>query len=176
MSYLDSVDARNEDRTYRAAGETFESPDDASMADQRECIARALMILRRRVERAVILGDSGDTRKWLTLELAGVEREVFGIITLDAHHRMIGKHDLFFGSVDRARVYPREVLKACLRDNAAECIAYHNHPSGIAKPSASDREITFELRELLKQIDVTMPDHIVVAGGDSASFAEEGWL
>ena len=105
------MDARSEDRTPYRATKRIEAPDDASMADQRECIARALMILRRRVERGTILGDSGDTRKWLTLELAGAEREVFGIITLDAHHRMIGKHDLFFGSVDRARVYPREVLK-----------------------------------------------------------------
>ena len=172
------MDARSEDRTpYRATfGETFESPDDASIADQRECIARALMILRRRVERGTILGNSGDSRTWLTLELANAEREVFGIVTLDAHHRMIGKHDLFYGTVDRASVYPREVLKACLEDNAAECIAYHNHPSGIAKPSESDRRMTFELYELLKQIDVTMTDHIVVAGGESASFAEEGWL
>ena len=167
--------ARSEERTpYQAFPEAQAKAD--SLADQDACIARALRILSNRVKRGPVMGNSRDTRNWLTLELADSEREIFGILTLDTQHRLIKRHDLFAGSVDRARVYPREVLKRCLEDNAAECIAFHNHPSGSETPSASDKSLTWELRELLEQIEVTLADHIVVASQGSVSFVEEGWL
>jgi DNA repair protein RadC len=82
-------------------------------------------------------------------QAVGVEREVFACLLLDARHRLIGFEPLFLGSVDRASVHPREVLKQALAHNAAAVILAHNHPSGNPEPSPSDLRLTEELRGLL---------------------------
>lgn len=94
---------------------------------------------------------------------------------LDNQHRLIAFEELFFGTIDSASVYPREVLKAALKVNAAAIILAHNHPSGDATPSQADKQITQRLKEALALVDIRVLDHIVV--GDSAiSFAERGLL
>ncbi|GIA88948.1 DNA repair protein RadC [Vibrio cholerae] len=94
---------------------------------------------------------------------------------LDNQHRLIAFEELFFGTIDSASVYPREVLKAALKVNAAALIFAHNHPSGDATPSQADKQITQRLKEALALVDIRVLDHIVV--GDSAiSFAERGLL
>jgi len=73
-------------------------------------------------------------------------------------------------------VYVGEVCKAALKANAAAMIIAHNHPSGIAEPSAADREITERLRQALALLEIRLLDHVVVGGTDTVSFAERGWL
>ena len=53
---------------------------------------------------------------------------------------------------------------------------YHNHPAGIAEPSQADRALTRRLIDALALVDIRTVDHLVVAGIDSVSFAERGWL
>ena len=65
---------------------------------------------------------------------------------------------------------------AALRRNAAAVILAHNHPSGIAEPSAADRALTERLRQALGTIDVRVLDHLVVGDGAPVSFAERGWI
>jgi len=52
----------------------------------------------------------------------------------------------------------------------------HNHPSGVAEPSAADRLLTERLQQALRLIDVRVLDHFVVGDGAPVSFAERGWL
>ena len=72
-------------------------------------------------------------------------------------------------------MYPREVVKAALKHNAAAVIFAHNHPSGVAEPSHSDEQITKRLKDALALIDVRVLDHLVV-GDEVISFAERGLL
>ena len=67
------------------------------------------------------------------------EREVFAVVLLDMRHRVLNDEELFYGTVDKVNVYPREVVKAALRQNADAIILAHNDPSGVAKPSQSNR-------------------------------------
>ena len=83
---------------------------------------------------------------------------------------------MFYGTIDGAAVYPREVVKRCLHNNAAAVIFAHNHPSGIAEPSQADVSITQRLKIALSTIDVRVLDHIVVGSSDVVSFAERGLL
>ena len=124
----------------------------------------------------VVLSDSSAVLGYLRHMLAGLEREVFACLFLDTGHRLIAFEKLFFGSVDRAHVHPREVLKRTLEHNAAAVIFAHNHPSGIAEPSASDIALTNELDGLLRKLDVRLLDHIVVGRGREVSFAERGLI
>lgn len=123
-----------------------------------------------------LLTDTGAVRRYLQHKLSGSEREVFACLFLDARHRLIGFERLFLGSVDRASVHPREVLKRALAHNAAALILAHNHPSGHPEPSPSDLRLTEELRGLLMQIDVRVIDHVIVGHGATVSMAERGLL
>ncbi len=95
---------------------------------------------------------------------------------LDTRHRLLSFDELFFGSVDRANVYPREILKRALTYNAASIILAHNHPSGVPEPSPSDIRLTQQLTELLAQVEVRVIGHLVVAAGSGVSMAERGLL
>lgn len=123
-----------------------------------------------------LLTDTAAVRFFLKQSLSGSEREVFGCLFLDARHHLLAFERLFFGSVDRASVHPREVLKAALHHNAAAVVLAHNHPSGSAEPSPADIRLTEDLRALLLQIDVRVLDHVVVGHGVTVSLAERGYL
>jgi DNA repair protein RadC len=109
-------------------------------------------------------------------KLAGYAQEVFACLFLDNRNRMIAFEELFHGTVNGAHVYVREVARRCLTRNAAAVIFAHNHPSGIAEPSSSDRDITTELQRALRMIDVRVLDHLIVGTGKTTSMAQLGWL
>jgi len=101
---------------------------------------------------------------------------VFACLYLDTRHRRIAFEELFRGGIDGAEVHPREVVRHCLRHNAAAVIFGHNHPSGVAEPSAADRAITRRLCDALALIEVRVLDHLVIGDGPAQSFAARGWL
>ncbi|MFK3873047.1 RadC family protein [Pseudoalteromonas rhizosphaerae] len=109
-------------------------------------------------------------------KLVGYEHEVFAVALLDSQNRLIEWVELFTGTINSAGVYPREVVKLVLAHNAAAVIFAHNHPSGITKPSESDKRITDKLSAALRLIDVNVLDHIVVGTEGHTSFAERGLL
>jgi DNA repair protein RadC len=115
-------------------------------------------------------------REYLKMLLAGQQRELFVVVALDNRHRVIASEILFAGTIDGARVYPREVVKCALRHNAAAVIFAHDHPSGVLEPSAADELITRQLKEALALIDVRVLDHFIVGDGQCASFSERGLL
>src|SRR5712692_614995 len=122
------------------------------------------------------LTSPGAVRDLLRHKLAGLPHEVFVCIQLDAQHRVIAVEELFRGTLTQTSVYPREVVKAALRANAAAVIFAHNHPSGVAQPSQSDELLTRNLREALSLVEIKVLDHFIVAGTQALSFAERGLL
>ena len=102
--------------------------------------------------------------------------EVFAVLFLDNKHRVIGFEKMFYGTVDGAAVYPREVVRRALEYNAASVIVAHNHPSGVAEPSQADRDVTERLRRALDLVDVRILDHLVIGDGHWESFSRRGWV
>jgi DNA repair protein RadC len=115
-------------------------------------------------------------RDYLRLALGGREHEVFIVLFLDAQHRVLSSEELFRGTLTQTSVYPREIVKAALKANAAAVIFAHNHPSGVAEPSQADELLTRQLKEALSMVDVKVLDHFIVAGRATLSFAERGLL
>ena len=115
--------------------------------------------------------DSGD---YLRARLRHLPYEVFCCLFLDNRHRVLAFEELFRGTVDGASVHPREVVKLALAKNAAAILLAHPHPSGVAEPSQADELITQRLKEALSLIDVRVLDHLIIAGGDVISMAEQG--
>lgn len=122
------------------------------------------------------IASPGDTRNFLLAQMSHLQNEQFCCIWLNAQHQVLAFETLFQGTIDAAAVYPREVVKAALRHNAAAVILAHNHPSGIAEPSQADQMITKRLETALNTIDVRLLDHMVVGQGIVVSFAERGLL
>jgi DNA repair protein RadC len=116
------------------------------------------------------------TRTFLLAQLRDRPYEVFCCLYLDNRHRLISFEELFRGTIDRAGVHPREVLRQTLSHNAAAVIFAHNHPSGVLEPSQADELITRRLKEALELLDVRVLDHFIVGDGRCFSFCEHGLL
>lgn len=108
--------------------------------------------------------------------LMNESREVFGVLFLTSQHGLIHAENMFFGTINSAAVYPREVAKRSLELGAAAVILYHNHPSGLPEPSQADIQITQRIKEALNLIDVRTLDHFVVGKSGCVSFAQRGLL
>tara|TARA_R110000764_G_scaffold20693_2_gene52980 strand:+ start:28278 stop:28766 length:489 start_codon:yes stop_codon:yes gene_type:complete len=140
-----------------------------------EVLEAAAGFIKERFKRSETFTSALDAQNFLNLRLGYQEREVFAVLFLDSQHRLIEYQELFFGTIDAAAVYPREVIKAALDHNAAAVIFSHNHPSGVSQPSQADIAITEKLKKALDLIDVRTLDHIII-GEDTFSFAESGYL
>jgi DNA repair protein RadC len=140
------------------------------------CEQAAVYIARQAVGLRVAVSNPRSVREFLLHQLTWRASEAFSAIFLDNRHRVIAFEVLFQGTVDGANVHPREVVRRTLDHNAAAVIFAHNHPSGIAEPSAADELITGRLRDALALIDVRTLDHIIVSGDATVSFAERGLL
>jgi DNA repair protein RadC len=154
----------------------FGSAHQAHLSVEDQIIERALEILSSRVREGAALTSPGAVRDYLRLALSSREHEVFVCIWVDAQHRAIALEEAFRGTLTQTSVYPREIVKAALRNNAAAVIFAHNHPSGVAQPSQSDELLTRNLKEALALVEVRVLDHFVVAGAQAISFAERGLL
>ena len=132
--------------------------------------------LDEEMKRGDALTSPTATRRFLQARLRDRRQEVFALLLLDNQHRVVHFTELFWGTIDAASVYPREVVQTVLKYNAAAVILCHNHPSGVAEPSRADRSLTDRLCAALGLIDVRVLDHLVVGDGETVSFAERGWL
>jgi len=143
-------------------------------------IAAVLEIARRslaaQLRTRTVFDSPQAVKDYLKLQLAELPHEVFGLLFLDAQHRLLCFEELFRGTLTQTSVYPREVVKRALSVNAAAVILAHNHPSGVAEPSRADEHLTQTLRSALALVDVRVLDHLVVARTEVVSFAERGLL
>ncbi len=139
-----------------------------------EIIERAKELLTKRCMRGNFM-ESPEAIKSLCLTLLSREpAEVFGILLMDNRHRLLEYRSLFRGDIDSASVYTRAIMFAVYETNAASCCLVHCHPSGIATPSRADIDITKRIKTALSYMTCRVLDHIIVAGGDTASLAERG--
>ncbi len=148
------------------------------LSNDESIIESAIKILESRISyssTSTPLTSPQASKDYVKLQLATYEHEVFACLFLDNKHRVITFEKLFRGSINSASVYPREVVKACLKHNAAAVILAHNHPSGVSEPSQADLSITSRLSDALALIDVRILDHLIV-GEDVTSFAERGLI
>lgn len=122
--------------------------------------------LAERLRRDSILESPQAVRDYLKARLRHEQHEVFACLFLDTRHRVLAFEVLFQGSIDGASVYPRQVVKRTLAHNAAALILTHNHPSGDARPSLADRQLTARLKEALALIDVRVLDHFIIGDGE----------
>ena len=146
---------------------------DSSLSEE-NVISWALEILASRANKSEALTSPADTKKYLQVAFADRKQEVFSLLLLDNKHKQVALVELFYGTIDGASVYPREVIRAILDHNASAVVLCHNHPSGDVSPSRADFTITNKIIEAVNSIDVRALDHIIVGYEGTYSFAENG--
>jgi len=99
------------------------------------------------------------------------------VLTLDSANQIRG-YQATRGTIDRAVVYPREVARFALLDNAGAVALCHNHPSGKTQPSAPDLDLTTRVEQALDTIGIKLIDHLIISDKDTQyfSFAEQELL
>lgn len=142
---------------------------------------QAVLELARRsisedLKAGITLGSPQAVKHYLQLLLGNRAYESFAVLFLDVKNRLISTQELFRGTLTHTSVYPREVVMAALKHNAAGLILAHNHPSGTPEPSTADQTLTQTLKQALALVDVRVLDHFIVAGSHVYSFAEHGLL
>ena len=137
-------------------------------------------LARRVLAEEMQLGDALSSpqavRQYLRLAIGVRDVEVFVALFLTAQNRVLAVEELFRGTLTETRVYPREIVRRALQHNAHAVIVAHNHPSGVAEPSAADRALTVSLKQALALVDISLLDHFVVTGSHAESLAERGWM
>jgi DNA repair protein RadC len=127
----------------------------------------AVMEVARRV-----LADSGDispvlSRPELVFDhfqplLTGLNVEKFWVLCLNRKNRLIQEVEITSGTATSSLAHPREVFREAIRHGASAVVCAHNHPSGDPTPSAADVQITRQLREAAKAIDIELLDHVIL--------------
>lgn len=130
--------------------------------------------LAQELKRTNALTSPEQTKQYLQAQLRDRDYEVFACLLLDNQHRVLKFEEVFRGTLDGAAVYPREVVKLALKENAAAVIFAHNHPSGVAEPSQSDIMITERLQKALALVEIRVLDHFIIGDGQTLSLAERG--
>jgi len=131
--------------------------------------------LKQRLAGKKYITSSADVADYLVHLLRSMKREAFVVVYLDASHGIIDTEVLSEGTVTVNTVYPREVVIAALKRNAAAIVIAHNHPSGSLKPSPQDEQLTRTLHIICSFMHIRLLDHLIIGDGEQPfSFADHG--
>jgi DNA repair protein RadC len=144
-------------------------------AHKKLVLTEANRLIGYRLRKGTHISSSEDAKSAMGYRLRDKQCEVFACLFLDSGHRVLAFREMFRGSINRATVHPREVVKEALLQNAAAVILAHTHPSGNTQPSNQDITLTHDLKNILKVVDVRILDHLII-GDDVTSLSDLGLL
>lgn len=119
-----------------------------------------------------VIKSAMDVERLCCAEMSLFDQEVVRVLVLDTRNHLMAAQDVYRGSVHTAQIRIAELLREPIRANASAIIVVHNHPSGDPTPSAADISMTKMLVEAGKLMDIDVLDHMVMAGGKSASMRD----
>ncbi len=112
--------------------------------------------------------------EYLARCFAGMKNEAVYLLCLDAKCMVLSCQKIGEGGVNSVGVPIRKIVDMAIATNATSVVLAHNHPSGLAIPSAEDINTTVRVAQALHLVDVTLNDHVIVADGDYISFVQSG--
>lgn len=139
----------------------------------KEC-ARRYAVQRTSVED--IANSAASAAAFLRPYFYGARNEMVYLLCMDGKGKVLGCPKVGEGNVNTAEVSTRPIVEKALNLNAARAVLAHNHVSGLALPSGEDRATTLYLRELLRQVGVTLVDHLIFVDDDMVSLRDSGLL
>ncbi len=110
-----------------------------------------------------VIGSPQDAGRFFSRVLADKDREVLGIIGLDAKSHINYFEVAHIGTMTQSLIHPREIFKASILTNSHAIIMAHNHPSGDVTPSMADRRATEKMVDAGTLMGIEVIDHIIIA-------------
>ena len=120
--------------------------------------------------------NHGDLVKYCRSLFVGEKNEQLYLLCFDAQMQLKATTRIASGTPDEVLVLPRQMMQAVMRHNAVFAVMTHNHPSGMAEPSAADQQLTMNIENMLKSVEIRLTDHIIIAGENAYSFFLDGML
>lgn len=119
------------------------------------------------------INTPNDVAQILIPTMRYLKQETFKVLMLDTKNRLLRIETISTGILDAALVHPREVFFSAIQNLASSIILAHNHPSGNCIPSSQDLEITKNLIEAGKILNIEVIDHIIIGDGKFISLKEK---
>jgi DNA repair protein RadC len=136
----------------------------------------AAEFLRQKIIDKPVYKTGREIFDYLYHSMRDLKNELFKVIYLNGQNQIIDIIDLFEGTVNASSIYPREIMKAAIKQDAVSLIFVHNHPSGDPQPSRYDKEVTRELVFAGNIMHIRVLDHIIIGNDRYYSFAAEGLI
>lgn len=138
--------------------------------------AAALRLTQSTVLNRPVLSSWSAMLDYCHAAMAYEKKEQFRILFLDHKNVLIRDETQQQGTVNHTPVYPREVMQRAMNLSASAIILVHNHPSGDPTPSRADIDLTRQIIEAGKALNVTVHDHVIVGRGKTVSFRQMGLI
>lgn len=122
-----------------------------------------------------VVGGCGDIGAYFLPKFVGRTNEALMMVSIDNKNKVISCSVVAEGTVDSAKVSRRKVMEEAMKVKATRVILAHNHPRGVAVPSAEDVAMTREIGRLFAQVGIELVDHIIIADDDYVSMAASGF-
>jgi len=132
--------------------------------------------VRESLEEREILSSTGALRDYLKLRLRHETVEKLLLLFLDSKNGLIADETQQTGTVNHTPLYPREVVKRALELSASALIMVHNHPSGDPTPSRNDINMTRQVRDALKPLEIELHEHIIVGRNAMTCLIGENYI
>ncbi len=116
----------------------------------------------RELPKRLPLDRPESSARYLLLRYGVRDQEVMGALFLNVRNHVIYETEIFRGTLRRAAVEPRAILRVALSVGAAGVLMFHTHPSGDPTPSAEDLAFTERLDRALDAIGLQLVDHLIL--------------
>ena len=114
----------------------------------------------------VILDKSELIAKYVSSYFKCLTTEKMYLLCLDSACRVISFNLISEGTVNAAPLNIRKIMELSIKNDAAQLILVHNHPSGIVAPSRNDVDATMGIQNIMTKMGMKLSDHIIVGHGD----------
>lgn len=122
------------------------------------------------------INSPADVAHLMTPDMRDLNKETLQVLCLDTKNFVTKRRCIFEGSLNASIVHPREIFRFAVEEAAASIILVHNHPSGDPEPSSDDIQVTKQLVEVGKYVEIPVLDHIIIGEGRFVSLKEQGLI
>lgn len=146
-------------------------------AVQLKCVLEiARRMAREEAGKGTCFVTAAEVAEYYMEDLRHQEQEVLPLLMLNQRGRLLREKYIFKGTVNASIISPREIYLEALSSRAVQIILLHNHPSGDARPSREDLQVTKRIREAGELLGITLTDHIIIGEHAYVSFREKNYL
>lgn len=124
----------------------------------------------------LVLSNWHSVINYCNLTMGFRKTECFRVLYLNKKNALVADEFSEGGTIDKVQVYPREIAKKAIEHSASAVILVHNHPSGEAKPSHEDIDMTKAISVALSALSIRIHDHLIVANNNHFSFRASNLL